>query len=188
MLISTNRTKLIHAIVYFAMHTRFCGKVKLFKLLYLLDFSHFRETGRSVTGLDYQAWKLGPVPIDLMQEWDALDSDFAAAVDLVPETVIDYVREKVVPKVEFDEGPFTKRELRLLSELATRFEGELTRPLVNFTHEELGPWSKIWDNGRGKNARIPYSLALPDEQPDREEILASAAEFESIAAADAQRH
>lgn len=188
MLISTNRTKLIHAIVYFAMHTRFCGKVKLFKLLYLLDFSHFRETGRSVTGLDYQAWKLGPVPIDLMQEWDALDSDFAAAVDLVPETVIDYIREKVVPKVQFDEGPFTKRELRLLSELATRFEGELTRPLVNFTHEELGPWSKIWDNGRGKNARIPYSLALPDEQPDREEILASAAEFESIAAADAQRH
>src|SRR5690606_25574398 len=38
MLKSTNRTKLIHAIVYFATHTRFCGKVKLFKLLYLLDF------------------------------------------------------------------------------------------------------------------------------------------------------
>lgn len=166
MLISNNRTKLIHAIIYFATHTRCCGKVKLFKLLYLLDFSHFRETGRSVTGLEYRAWKLGPVP----------------------ETVIDYVREKVVPKVEFDEGPFTKRELRLLSELATRFEGELTRPLVNFTHEELGPWSKIWDNGRGKNERIPYALAIPDEQPDREEILAAAAEYESIAAADAQFH
>jgi uncharacterized phage-associated protein len=188
MLISTHRTKLIHAIVYFATHTRFCGKVKLFKLLYLLDFSHFRETGRSVTGLDYQAWKLGPVPIDLQQEWDALGADFAAAIDIVPETVIDYVREKVVPKVEFDAGPFTKRELRLLSELATRFESELTRPLVNFTHEELGPWSKIWDNGRGKSARIPYSLAIPDEQPNREEILAAAAEFEGIAAADAQRH
>ncbi|NGX16005.1 hypothetical protein [Wenzhouxiangella sp. XN24] len=103
-------------------------------------------------------------------------------------TKLIHVREKGVPKVEFDEGPFTKRELRLLSELATRFEGELTRPLVSFTHDELGPWSKIWDNGRGKNARIPYSLAIPDEQPDREEILASAAEFESIAAADAQRH
>lgn len=188
MLISTNRKKLIHAIVYFAAHTRFCGKVKLFKLLYLLDFNHFRETGRSVTGLDYQAWKLGPVPIDLMQEWDALDSDLASAVDIVPETVIDYVRDRVVPKVTFDEGPFTKRELRLLSELATRFEDEVTKPLVSFTHEERGPWSKIWDNGRGKNERIPYTLAFPDEQPDREEILAAAAEFESIAAADALRH
>ena len=188
MLISTHRKKLIHSIVYFATHTRFCGKVKLFKLLYLLDFIHFRETGRSVTGLDYQAWKLGPVPIDLQQEWDALDADLAAAVDIVPETVIDYVREKVVPRVVFDDGPFTKRELRLLSQLATQFEGELTRPLISFTHEELGPWSKIWDNGRGKNERIPYTLALPDDLPYRDEILAAAAEFESIAAADAQRH
>jgi uncharacterized phage-associated protein len=188
MLISTQRKKLIHAIVYFASHTSYCGKVKLFKLLYLLDFNHFRETGRSVTGLDYQAWKLGPVPVDLQQEWDAPDADLAAAVDIVPETVIDYVREKVVPKVAFDDGPYTKRELRLMSELATRFESELTRPLVSFTHEELGPWSKIWDNGRGKNERIPYTLAVPDEQPDRDEILAAAAEYESIAAADVQSH
>jgi hypothetical protein len=28
----------------------------------VVDFTHFRETGRSVTGLDYQAWKMGPVP------------------------------------------------------------------------------------------------------------------------------
>jgi hypothetical protein len=125
---------------------------------------------------------------DLQQEWDALDADLASAVDIVPEPVIDYVREKVVPRVVFDEGPFTKRELRLLSELATRFEDELTKPLASFTHEELGPWSKIWDNGRGKNERIPYTLAIPDEQPDREEILAAAAEFEGIAAADQRRH
>lgn len=79
-------------------------------------------------------------------------------------------------------------ETILISTNRTKLIHELTRPLVNFTHEELGPWSKIWDNGRGKNERIPYLLAIPDEQPDREEILAAAAEFESIAAADAQRH
>ena len=48
MLISRNREKLINAIVYFAANTQHCGKVKLFKLLYLLDFAHFRETGRGV--------------------------------------------------------------------------------------------------------------------------------------------
>ena len=83
MLISRNRQKLIQAAVYFALNTQGCGKVKLFKLLYLLDFAHFRETGRNVTGLDYVAWKLGPVPLELAQEWDQLDPDLAAAVDII---------------------------------------------------------------------------------------------------------
>jgi len=57
-----NNERLVQAIVYFAHHTRSLGKVKLFKLLYLLDFEHFRQTGRSVTGQEYRAWKMGPVP------------------------------------------------------------------------------------------------------------------------------
>lgn len=55
MFVSSTREKLINAIVFFAANTRHCGKVKLFKLLYLLDFAHFRETGRSVTGLGTRA-------------------------------------------------------------------------------------------------------------------------------------
>ena len=65
MLVSHEREKMINAIIYFANHTRHLGKIKLFKLLYLLDFEHFRQTGRSVTGLDYRAWKFGPVPVAL---------------------------------------------------------------------------------------------------------------------------
>src|SRR5690606_25051292 len=102
MLIGRDRQKLIQACVYFATNTQGCGKVKLFKLLYLLDFAHFRETGRSVTGLDYLAWRLGPVPIELAQEWDELEPDLAEAVEIVPEQVFDHVRERVVAKVAFD--------------------------------------------------------------------------------------
>ncbi|MCK4554722.1 DUF4065 domain-containing protein [Candidatus Parcubacteria bacterium] len=29
------------------------------KLLYNLDYTHFKETGKSVTGLDYYAWEIG---------------------------------------------------------------------------------------------------------------------------------
>jgi uncharacterized phage-associated protein len=171
MLISRNREKLIQTIVYFASTTQHCGKVKLFKLLYLLDFAHFRETGRSVTGLEYRAWKMGPVPLDLMQEWDELEADMARAVDIVPEQVIDYVRERVVPRIAFDESPFTPRELRLMKELSARFHDELTKPLIGFTHEDRGPWDKIWDNRRGNNERIPYALAIADSDPNRDAIL-----------------
>lgn len=188
MLISRQREKLINAIVYFATNTRYCGKVKLFKLLYLLDFTHFRETGRSVTGLDYLAWKMGPVPSDLVQEWDQLELDMAAAIAVVPEPVIDYVRERVEPKVAFDDSHFTKRELRVMEELAAQFRDGLTKPLISFTHTEFGPWDKIWDSGRGNNERIPYTLAMPDDDPNREAVLAAAHEHEAILAADSRRH
>jgi len=109
------------------------GKTKLFKLLYLLDFHHFRETGRSVTGLEYRAWKHGPVP--------------------------------------FDDSHFTKRELRLMQELAERHRDDMTPLLIGLTHEERGPWDKIWDGGRGNEARIPYALAVPDDHPNRDAVL-----------------
>ncbi|HEV7681080.1 MAG TPA: Panacea domain-containing protein [Pyrinomonadaceae bacterium] len=41
---------------------------KLFKLLYFLDFEHYKKTGRSVTGLKYFAWPMGPVPVSLKDE------------------------------------------------------------------------------------------------------------------------
>ncbi len=188
MLISRNREKLINVIVFFASNTQHCGKVKLFKLLYLLDFAHFRQTGRSVTGLDYRAWKMGPVPLELMQEWEDLDPDMAKAIDIVPEPVIDFIRERVVPKMQFDDALFTRRELRLMAELSAQFFGELTKPLIGFTHAERGPWDKIWDGGKGNNERIPYALALSDSDPNRDAILELAREYEGVAAAAPRGH
>ena len=187
MLISRNRQKLIQASVYFASNTQGCGKVKLFKLLYLLDFAHFRETGQSVTGLDYVAWKLGPVPVELAQEWDQLDPDMAAAIEIMPEKVIDHVRELVVPKTQFDDSLFTRRELSLMQRIVEQHAKDLSKPMVNVTHEERGPWATIWDNGRGLNDRIPYTLGVADSTPNRDAVLEAAREYESISAAQRLR-
>ncbi len=188
MLIHTKREKLINVIVFFANSTKYCGKVKLFKLLYLLDFNHFRETGRSVTEMDYLAWKMGPVPSELVQEWDEPEADLSKAVDIVPIKVIDHVREQVVSRAQFDDSQFTKRELRIMQDLATRFCDDFAMPMVNVTHVERGPWSKIWDEGRGNNTRIPYALAVSDDDPNRDAILQAAHEREGILAAARQHH
>lgn len=188
MLVSRNREKLINAIVFFAANTRYCGKTKLFKLLYLLDFQHFRATGRSVTGMQYRAWKHGPVPFELVQEWDEFEPDLAAAIEIVPEPVFDYDRLRIEASAPFDDRHFTKRELKLMQELAARYRDEMTRPLIGLTHEERGPWDKIWDGGRGNDARIPYSLAVPDDDPNRDAILKAASEYEAMQKADSTRH
>jgi uncharacterized phage-associated protein len=185
MLISREREKLINVIVYFANTTQSLGKLKLIKLLYLLDFAHFRATGKSVTGLEYSAWKMGPVPVAFFEEWDDMQADLAAAIEIRPERVIDYVRETVHPRVDFDPRHFTRRELGLMSELAERFRDDLTKPMINVTHEETGPWCAIWDNGRGRNERIPLNLAVRMHDPDRDAILESANHHAGIRAARA---
>lgn len=174
------REKLINAIVFFAKNTHHCGKIKLIKLLYLLDFEHFRQTGRSVTGMDYRAWKMGPVPTELFEEWDALGADLAEAIEIHPEQVIDYVREQVIPLRDFDRSHFTPREVRIMASLAQRFRDEYSQPMVNFTHAERGPWAKIWNNGHGRLQPIPYTLAVGDDDLHRDAILEAAAEFEGI--------
>ena len=181
MLISRERQKLIQAVVYFAAHTHYCGKLKLIKLLYLLDFAHFRETGKSVTGLDYSAWMMGPVPVTFYEEWDDMQADMASAIEIVPERVIDFVRETVRTRVPFDDSHFTPRELRLMRELAERFRDDMSRPMINVTHAESGPWSAIWDNGRGRNERIPFNLAIPSDDPQRDAILESAKHYADLA-------
>jgi uncharacterized phage-associated protein len=180
MLISHNRDKLINAAIYFADNTQHCGKIKLIKLLYLLDFEHYRQTGIPVTGLEYRAMKMGPVPMALFEEWDALEPDFAQAVDIVPEQVTNYVRETVRPKRAFDDSHFSRRELRLLERLADRFRQDYSQPMINVTHAERGPWDAIWDNGRGNLDRIPYSLAIRDDDAHAEIVRESAAEHEAI--------
>ena len=188
MIVTHQREKLINTIVYFAANTKYCGKIKLFKLLYLLDFEHFRRTGRTVTGGDYRAWKMGPVPFGLVQEWDALEPDLAEAIEINPEKVIDYTRETVVAKRCFDGSHFSKRELSIMQSLAQRFCDDYSQPMVNVTHTERGPWAKIWDNGQGNNERIPYTLGVADDDPHRDALLHAAREFGGLLVAQQLAH
>jgi uncharacterized phage-associated protein len=183
MLKPREREKLLNAIVFFASNTAHCGKIKLIKLLYLLDFEHFRQTGRSVTGLDYSAWQFGPVPTAFFAEWEQPLPDFTAAIEIRPERVIDFDRLTVVPKVDFDESHFSPRELRIMRSLVERFQNDLSMPMVNFTHHERGPWSKIWDSGRGFNQHIPYALAIADSDEHADAIRERADEQAAIRAA-----
>lgn len=164
MLKTHEREKLINAIVFFAEKTKHCGKTKLFKLLFLLDFGHFRRTGRSVTGLAYYAWDRGPVPADLYNELDDEPSaDFSSAVDIVPERVANYQQLKIVPKRAFDPAHFSTRELHLLDSIAAVYRDKTAKEMVDVTHAENGVWDRVYANGAGRWAPIPYELAVEGE-------------------------
>ncbi|OZI64599.1 Panacea domain-containing protein [Bordetella genomosp. 4] len=173
-----SRNRLINAIVYFARNTKSSGKIKIFKLLYLLDFEHFRQTGKSVTGFEYQAWKFGPVPVALMEEWEQPKPDMAEALHIEAVRVIDYCRYevKVNDGVEFDDEDFTPRQLRIMEELCARFGGALSEKMIDVTHEQNEAWDRVWQKGQGAFHTIPYELSIREDDEHRDALLQIAAE------------
>lgn len=180
---SISRSRLKNAIIFFAKNTQACGKVKLFKLLYMMDFEHFKQTGKSVTGLEYEAWKFGPVPSELMREWTALKEDLSSAIEIVKEPQYDHVRESVHVRqgIEFNDEDFTPRQLKILESLCNQYLANKSQKMIDFTHEHNGAWDKIWADGQGDHKTIPYELAIPDDAPNRELILESAREARGVA-------
>lgn len=182
MLITHDRERLINAIIYFAKNTKYCGITKLMKLLFLLDFEHFKLTGRSVTGQDYYAYPMGPVPGEIHSELsNDFGDDLANALTVQAEPAGNFIRYTIIPKIDFDASFFSKRELRILESTAAQFRDRSAKEMVDVTHAENGVWDRIYAEGEGKFQHIPYELALNEaEMPDL--ILEKSKEYSAIKA------
>lgn len=184
MLVNRERDKLLSAIIYFVRTTKYCHTLKLFKLLNFLDFEHFRQTGRTVTGLRYSAWVMGPVPDDL---WNEIvkggDADMRAAITIIEDDgqpsraalrTIDhgddwqgeqkqYKKQILKPKRAFDKAIFTKRELMIMDRLTEFFKEFRGVDMSEFSHKARQPWSRVFNGGEGDRNPIPIELSLAAE-------------------------
>ncbi|WP_416268832.1 Panacea domain-containing protein [Burkholderia cepacia] len=167
MLTNHDRQKLVEAVLFFATNVKKLGKVKLFKLLYFLDFEHFRDTGRSVTGMDYVAWKMGPVPEALHNELSALDTsggEWFGKVEFGTRQTRNGPMLHIQPLGAFDQSFFTKRELRILERLATEFKNSDANDMIEATHLENLPWNQVYVKEGKKRGHIPYEYALRKQE------------------------
>lgn len=159
---NVQREKLVNAVVFFAKKTRCPSLVKMFKLLFFLDFCHFKETGRSVTDLDYRALPFGPVPADFYSEVKDgfVPDDMKPYFALVPlET------ERGTPAYEFkakksaDLTVFSPREQEILRNVAEIFRDATPTQMSEISHLKNQPWDKTIKE-KGPNKLIDYLLAL----------------------------
>lgn len=160
MIINHDREKLVEVVLFFAANVRKLGKTKLYKLLYFLDFKHYRDTGRPVTGLDYFAWPKGPVPKALQEELKTPASDWQGRVSFTETQTARGIMLAVKALSNFNPDHFSKRELRLLQQLADEFKHADADSMVEATHLENQPWHEIYEVQKAKQQNIPYSLAL----------------------------
>lgn len=158
MVVTHHREKLINAITYFAEHTKYCGKTKLLKLLYLLDFCHFKQTGKSVTGLEYFAWEKGPVPVTLYEELSGkMNPDLKEAINIVQ--IDDF--QKIAPKKKFADKYFTKREREVMAHIALIYRDAKAQDMIEVTHFKNEPWHKTLKE-KGPFKKIDYMLSIDD--------------------------
>lgn len=202
LLIEHKREKLAEAIAYFVTNTKHPGLVKVFKLLYWLDYHHFRETGEDVTGLAYSAYRWGPVPEDLHQQFTKKQGDIASQFDIEDAYVkaseyttptIDSeptgrddsrpvkVPTKIKPKFRYRHYYLTRREQRIAENLATVFYEATAKEISDISHIKGGPWSKALKEGREKAAISFLSALVPmqkGEYLNEEDLRRRIAEYE----------
>lgn len=174
MLINRDREKLLHSVAFFAKNVEKCGKIKLFKLLYFLDFEHYKLTGRNVTGMDYFAWQMGPVPVELFDEINSPEPDMAEILSFkeIPVYQGKSTMLKVETKKDFDSSYFTKRELKIMNDLVAAYKDTLSDDMIEATHLENLPWHQIYNIKNNKRGHIPYDLAFRRQEYDEMKRIA----------------
>jgi uncharacterized phage-associated protein len=167
MLVTRHREKLINAIIYFLGATKHVHTLKLFKLLNFADFEHFRQTGRTITGLDYRALPQGPVPTKLYEEIKrGGDSDLRSAIIIhaIKDDINDKnLRRDLKSKIAFDSKWFSKRELQIMGRVAEFFLELKAEDMSEFSHSKNMPWERVYQKGKGTSHLIPPEMALDSD-------------------------
>lgn len=129
-------------------------KTKLNKLLFYADFTHFKYFGHSISGCEYAAIDMGPVPENykllygLLEEENFLQSE----VESINEKEI----EKYHPSQSFDESIFTENEIATLQLIYNELGHLKTKSLIDKSHDEVA-----WQNNSANKFIIDYSIYAP---------------------------
>lgn len=147
------------------------GATKLNKVLYFADFAHFRRTGRSITGAEYQKLPQGPAPRRLLPVREKLLRDHS--VELRIETFLGYTQHRLVPLRDADAAIFSAEELETVDEVLADLRNLTAKQVSDLSHAEPG-WLLV-DEGEV----IPYeaSLIAPRQHGATPAIAARGAEI-----------
>lgn len=115
------------------------SNLKLQKMLYFIQGFALVRLGHPLFDDEIQAWTYGPVIPSVYQEYMHYGSNNITGTE----------------PAEIITNPTIKSLLDGLIRSMERFSGA---DLVRMTHLPDTPWSTIWENGRGRFARIPLPL------------------------------
>lgn len=136
-----DKSKYKQALLYFGnkIPTEELGKVKLYKLLYFLDFNHCQKFGKSITGEQYRKLELGPAPEHYEQVVNEMVEDGLISKDNLPIGEPYRDREIIRPREFYDFSVFTEEERATLEETAREYGQKSGKDLTALSHDDP-PW------------------------------------------------
>ena len=168
-----NLDKSVAALAYFASRgVTGLTTLKGVKLLYLADRRHFLRHGRPITGDQYVAMELGPVPegtyqiVNRLVARDEIDDPAKARVVKQLKVFRGWFGTLKFPELQNVNAPdldvFSDSELEVLDEIVGEYGTQPARLLVDLTHEHEAYRLANIDRPAGSSAPMPYDYFLAD--------------------------
>lgn len=151
-----NEKKYQNIILYFASQLggEIRGKKKLAKLLYFADFDFFEKYLKSITGDTYKALPMGPFPVHMQKEVQALERAGKIKIEEKEERVGYNPTEIYRALEEPNKAVFDESEKAMLDRVIVKY-GQLNgKQLEELTHAEA-PYV-----GTAPSEEIAYELSL----------------------------
>jgi len=177
-----------NAILYFCKNVKYPYKTKIYKLLYFLDFIHFKQVGRPVTDLEYYTFDFGPAPIQLHEEIEQkkLPKKLGNCLQITEETDGIFKGNKFYKFIAIKKPNlevFSEREKAILEQVAFTFKDAKAKDMIEISHLKNGPWEKT-KKEKGMGKKIDFLLALDDgaliSQDIAKERLANSREIKDL--------
>jgi len=132
-------------------------KVKLNKLLFYADFLHFRRTGFGISGAQYIAIQMGPVP----KNFDGLFGE-AMSEGFIDLEIMHFdnggTGELYRPGAKgLSKDVFSPEELQTLEQVVQRFRTTNTREIIELSHKERA-WTERVDGHRAVEYWFGFEL------------------------------
>jgi len=150
-----NLKKLTEMVVFFTESMQ-PWKTKLNKLLFYSDFLMFKQTGFSISGIQYRAIPMGPVPNNFNSIYEYLDKN--EDVDIHYSSFTDGgIGEQFKPNLNrsTDVEFFNKAELSVLQNVVERFKNTSTNQIIEISHKE-----KAWLDNIADKKLIDYKYSF----------------------------
>lgn len=123
---------------------------RLNKYLFYTDFLNFRNTGYSISGLDYYAIQYGPVPASYEMIYSVLLRD--GYIGYKNKFAKDGNEEsKYTPLKKFNKDIFSRQETETIENVYQKLRYEKTQKIIDMSHDE-----EAWKRNQKQKGRISY--------------------------------
>ena len=127
-----SKEKIYNMILFFA--DKAVLKTKLLKEMFYADFLCYKDTCKSMTGLEYSKLPFGPVPDQFEYILNQGISDKIIEFDVSYKN--DYECHNISSNKEFNSALFTEEELNIMNKIKDKFKTFGSKEMVAFSHNE----------------------------------------------------